>query len=90
MTPFSKLVKGKHGISLDEANDIIWDNKINTLPIVDENQRMRYFVFRKDYENHMNNPYELLTAIKDYWRRWCQLLGISGNVSQNLSMRRLM
>ncbi len=64
MTPFSKLVKGKHGISLDEANDIIWDNKINTLPIVDENQRMRYFVFRKDYENHMNNPYELLDSHK--------------------------
>ena len=64
MTPFSKLVKGKHGISLDEANDIIWDHKINTLPIVDENQRMRYFVFRKDYENHMNNPYELLDSHK--------------------------
>jgi IMP dehydrogenase len=60
MTPFSKLVKGKYGISLDEANDIIWDNKINTLPIIDENQRMKYFVFRKDYDNHINNPNELL------------------------------
>jgi IMP dehydrogenase len=60
MTPFSKLVTGKYGISLDEANDIIWDNKVNTLPIIDENQCMKYFVFRKDYDNHKNNPDELL------------------------------
>jgi IMP dehydrogenase len=64
MTPFSKLVTGKHGISLDEANDIIWDNKINTLPIIDENQCLKYFVFRKDYDNHKNNPYELLDSHK--------------------------
>ena len=60
MTPFSKIVTGKFGITLDEANDIIWDNKINTLPIIDENQCMKYFVFRKDYDNHKNNPNELL------------------------------
>lgn len=60
MTPFSRLITGKFGITLDEANDIIWDHKINTLPIIDEKQRMKYFVFRKDYDNHKNNPYELL------------------------------
>ena len=64
MTPFSKLVVGKHGISLDEANDIIWDHKINTLPIVDEKQCLKYFVFRKDYDNHKENPAELLDAQK--------------------------
>lgn len=64
MTPFSKLVTGQHGISLEEANDIIWEHKINTLPIIDENQRLRYFVFRKDYENHINNPDELLDSHK--------------------------
>jgi IMP dehydrogenase len=60
MTPFSKLVTGRFGISLEEANDIIWDNKVNTLPIIDDNQCMKYFVFRKDYENHKDNPNELL------------------------------
>jgi len=60
MTPFSKLVTGKYGISLDEANDIIWDNKVNALPIIDDNQRLKYFVFRKDYDSHKNNPNELL------------------------------
>lgn len=64
MTPFPRLVTGKYGISLEEANDIIWDNKINTLPIIDESQCMKYFVFRKDYDNHKNNPNELLDPHK--------------------------
>lgn len=64
MTPFSKLITGSYGISLDEANDIIWDNKINTLPIIDEKQCLKYFVFRKDYDNHKKNPAELLDAHK--------------------------
>ncbi|MDR1761196.1 MAG: IMP dehydrogenase [Bacteroidales bacterium] len=64
MTPFSKLITGKYGISLDEANDIIWENKVNTLPIIDEHQCMKYFVFRKDYDNHKNNPNELLDSQK--------------------------
>ncbi|MDP4226863.1 MAG: IMP dehydrogenase [Bacteroidota bacterium] len=64
MTPFSKLVVGKYGISLDEANDIIWENKINALPIIDDQQHLKYFVFRKDYDNHKDNPNELLDAHK--------------------------
>ncbi len=64
MTPFAKLVTGKYGISLDEANDIIWDHKINTLPIIDDGGRLKYFVFRKDYDNHKNNPDELLDSQK--------------------------
>jgi IMP dehydrogenase len=64
MTPFSKLITGKYGISLDDANDIIWDNKINALPIIDEQQHLKYFVFRKDYDNHKNNPNEILDAQK--------------------------
>ncbi len=59
MTPFSKLITGDFGISLTEANDIIWDNKLNVLPIVDKEQNLKYFVFRKDYENHKENPNEL-------------------------------
>jgi IMP dehydrogenase len=64
MTPYSKLVTGKYGISLDDANDIIWDNKINALPIIDDQQHLKYFVFRKDYDNHKNNPNELLDTHK--------------------------
>lgn len=64
MTPFSKLIVAEDGIALDKANDIIWDNKINALPIIDSEQRLKYFVFRKDYDNHRDNPNELLDSHK--------------------------
>ncbi|HET6555793.1 MAG TPA: IMP dehydrogenase, partial [Prolixibacteraceae bacterium] len=60
MTPFSKLVTGKLGITLTEANDIIWEHKLNTLPIIGKEQKLKYFVFRKDYDDHKENPNELL------------------------------
>lgn len=59
MTPFSKLTVGKLGITLSEANQLIWEHKLNTLPIVDDNQKLAYFVFRKDYTSHKENPSEL-------------------------------
>ncbi len=64
MTPFSKLITGNLGLTLNEANDIIWDNKLNTLPIIDADQRLKYFVFRKDYDNHKENPNELSDSHK--------------------------
>lgn len=64
MTPFSKLVTGQLGISLTEANDIIWENKLNTLPIIDKDENLQYFVFRKDYDEHKENPNELLDPNK--------------------------
>ena len=48
MTPFDALVYAQEGISLKEANDVIWEHKLNSLPIIDKNQRLKYFVFRKD------------------------------------------
>lgn len=59
MTPFDRLVVGKVGITLKEANNIIWEHKLNTLPIIDENQNLVYLVFRKDYDDHKENPIEL-------------------------------
>ena len=64
MTPFSSLIYGVEGISLKEANDMIWDRKLNCLPIVDNNQKLLYMVFRKDYDEHKENPYELLDQSK--------------------------
>ena len=60
MTPFEKLTVGKLGITLSEANQLIWDHKLNALPIIDEEQHLVYFVFRKDYDSHRENPDELL------------------------------
>jgi IMP dehydrogenase len=62
MTPFSRLTVGEVGMSLTEANQVIWDHKLNTLPVIDKEQRLVYFVFRKDYDSHKNNPDELLNA----------------------------
>ena len=59
MTPFEKLIFGQSGISLSEANQILWDHKLNSLPIIDERQNLVYFVFRKDYDSHRENPFEL-------------------------------
>ena len=64
MTPFSSLIVGKWGVSLTDANEIIWDHKLNCLPIIDENQNLQYFVFRKDYDDHKGNPYELSDSNK--------------------------
>lgn len=66
MTPFSNLIYAKVGITLSEANDILWDHKLNALPIIDDSGRLAYFVFRKDYESHKENPNELLDQQKRY------------------------
>ena len=66
MTPFDKLIYAYEGTSLKEANDIIWDNKLNSLPIIDKDGKLCYFVFRKDYDSHKANPLELLDSEKRY------------------------
>ncbi|MDO4568079.1 MAG: IMP dehydrogenase [Clostridia bacterium] len=66
MTPLDRLVTARDGVTLKEANDIIWEHKLNSLPIVDDNGRLRYFVFRKDYSDHKDNPLESVDAHKRY------------------------
>ncbi len=66
MTPLEKLYTAPEGTSLKEANNIIWDHKLNSLPIVDKNGRLVAFVFRKDYDQHKENPLELLDSYKRY------------------------
>ena len=66
MTPYERLVTAPEGTTLKEANDIIWDHKLNSLPIVSAEGRLLYFVFRKDYEQHKENPGEMLDGQKRY------------------------
>jgi IMP dehydrogenase len=66
MTPIEKLVTAPAGTSLREANDIIWDHKLNALPVIDQNGCLMYMVFRKDYDSHKENPLELLDSRKKY------------------------
>jgi len=64
MTPFENLIIAREGTTLKEANDLIWEHKVNQLPIVDEDNHLVGLVFRKDYDSHKENPYELLDSNK--------------------------
>ena len=66
MTPVEKLIYAPEGTSLKTANDIIWDHKLNALPIISEDGHLVSFVFRKDYDSHKGNPLELLDSQKRY------------------------
>ncbi|MBQ9468270.1 MAG: IMP dehydrogenase [Clostridia bacterium] len=66
MTPLKKLITAPEGTTLKEANDIIWDHKLNSLPIVNAEGRLCNMVFRRDYDSHKQNPLELLDAHKRY------------------------
>ncbi|MBQ6554076.1 MAG: IMP dehydrogenase, partial [Firmicutes bacterium] len=66
MTPIEKVIYAEEGTTLKEANNIIWDNKLNALPIVSKDGRLVAFVFRKDYDSHKENPLELLDVHKRY------------------------
>ncbi len=66
MTPREKLITAPDTTSLKDANDIIWENKLNNLPLVDENDHLAYLVFRKDYDSHHENVLELLDEHKSY------------------------
>ena len=66
MTPREKLITAPAATTLKEANDIIWDHKLNALPVVDDNDHLMYFVFRKDYSEHKEHPLALQDADKRY------------------------
>ena len=66
MTPFEKLVTAPANTTLHDCNDLIWENKINSLPLVDDNGNLVYMVFRKDYDSHKANANELLDENKSY------------------------
>ncbi len=66
MTPLDKLVTASEDTTLSQANDIIWANKINTLPLVDKKGNLKFLVFRKDYDSHKENVNELLDKHKAY------------------------
>ena len=66
MTPLEKLVTAPADTTLHDCNDIIWANKINSLPLIDENGCLVYMVFRKDYDSHKENVNELLDSHKSY------------------------
>lgn len=66
MTPREKMIVAPADTTLKVANDIIWEHKLNSLPIVDAEDHLIYMVFRKDYDSHKSNPLEMLDSDKRY------------------------
>lgn len=66
MTPFEKVIHASDMVTLAEANDILWENKLNCLPLVDAQQRLKYLVFRKDYDSHKSNENQLVDTEKRF------------------------
>ncbi|KAF4325936.1 hypothetical protein G195_000182 [Phytophthora kernoviae 00238/432] len=66
MTPFEELICGNKDTTLKEANNIIWEHKLNCLPIIDDEQRLISMVFRKDYNTNKKNENELIDESKRY------------------------
>ncbi|MCL1857921.1 MAG: IMP dehydrogenase [Oscillospiraceae bacterium] len=66
MTKFENLIYADENTTLKEANDIIWENKLNCLPLIDSSQKLKYLVFRKDYDSHKENENELIDGAKKF------------------------
>ncbi|MGP1377255.1 MAG: IMP dehydrogenase [Bulleidia sp.] len=66
MTPRERLVVGYVDDDLRRCNDLIWEHKLNQLPIVDANDHLVYLVFRKDYDSHKEHPHEALDEEKRF------------------------
>ena len=64
MTPKEKVIHGKVGITLKEANHLLYKHKKEALPILEADGRLNSLVFKKDYVDHINNPLELLDPRK--------------------------
>ena len=71
MTTLDNLVYADESTTLKEANDIIWEHKINCLPLVNKNQELVYLVFRKDYDTHKKNENELIDSSEGFseWQK---------------------
>ncbi len=66
MTRFEDLIVGEDGISLSEANNLIWKHKLNSLPVITKEGNLVSMVFRKDYASHEEHPLELLDSAHRY------------------------
>ena len=50
------LITSKIGTTLEEAKEILWKNRIEKLPIVDENKKLVGLITSKDIDNAINYP----------------------------------
>jgi IMP dehydrogenase/GMP reductase len=66
MRPAAGLVTAAPSISLSEANSLIWDHRLDVLPVVDEAGLLQSIVLRRDYELHKRFRNETIDADKRF------------------------
>ena len=66
MTPFKDLICANIKDDLSKCNDLIWEHKLNSIPVIDDDNHLAYLVFRKDYESHKEYPNDLLDKHKRF------------------------
>ena len=64
MTPIAALKLGATDITLSEANTRLWEERLDCLPVVDDEGHLRYLVFRSDYSDHKRFPSEVVDEEK--------------------------
>ena len=86
MTPRGKLIVAKPDIDIEDAKKLLWKNRVEKLPLVDENWRLRGLITAADIIKRMKYPYaardnkgRLLVAAaigmrKDYMERASSLV----------------
>ncbi len=77
MTPQERLITGKVGISIEEAQEIMHNHRIEKLPLVDEDNNLQGLITIRDIKNHQNFP----NAAKDRNDRLLvgAAIGVSGD-----------
>ncbi len=60
MTPIERVILSQEGVTLKEANALLYKHKKPCLPILEKDGSLNSLVFTKDYVDHRNNPNELL------------------------------
>jgi IMP dehydrogenase len=66
MRPAAGVVTAPPTISLSEANTLIWDHRLDVLPIVDDAGLLRSIVLRRDYELHKRFRNESIDSEKRF------------------------
>lgn len=66
MRTVESLITAPPSISLSDANTLIWDNRLDVLPIVHDNGHLASIVLRRDYELHKTFQNESIDAEKRF------------------------
>lgn len=64
MRPVDAVASAKGEITLTEANDRLFDEHLDVLPVLDDDGHLHHLIFRTDYEDNKRYPNQLVDASK--------------------------